>query len=547
MVVVPSSIMSETCQNLLCLSYKNLNRIEFIASFVVECDKQLAGNGSLPVEARRRISPRTSERDDALDPGICWQAITSRDARFDGRFFVGATTTGLYCRNICPVPPARQKNVRLFACAAAAEAAGFRPCKRCQPQAAPGTPAWVGTSAVVSRAFRLIMEGALNHGSVAALAGRLGLGPRHLHRLFVQHLGASPLRIAVTHRVHLASKLIEESGLAMTEVAFGSGFKSVREFNHAIRLSTGQSPREIRRAGGGPISKSMRRGLELRLPYREPFDWPSLIAFLRSTAIPGVEAISEDSYKRTIEVNGAPGVLTVRPGHGDSQLIIQLHANNYHGLAETVERVRRMFDLSADPVRIASHLCRDKKLRSLIRQRPGLRVPGVWDGFEVAVLSVLGQKLSSRNSNPLVGRFVRMFGAPVNTSVCGLTHLFPKPEILGLADLSKAGISDARSKAIRKICSPAARKELKFATAKTLEQSISRLEKTCGVDESIANYIAMRAFGEPDAFPSGEWGLRQSVSESGAILPPVQVLAMAESWRPWRAYAAMHIVAGGCR
>src|ERR1019366_7131171 len=206
---------------------------------------------------------------------ICWQAMCSRDPRFDGRFFAGARNTGLCCRNVCPVPFARPKNIFLFTCAAAAESAGFRPCKRCRPQAGPGTPAWLGTSAVVSRAFRLIMEGALNTGSVEELADRLGLGSRQLRRLFVQHLGASPLKIATTHRVHRARKLIDESGLPMTQVAFCSGFNSIREFNHAVRLSTGQSPSELRRAASALRSAGRPSGLELSLSYRQPFDWTS--------------------------------------------------------------------------------------------------------------------------------------------------------------------------------------------------------------------------------------------------------------------------------
>jgi AraC family transcriptional regulator of adaptative response / DNA-3-methyladenine glycosylase II len=365
-----------------------------------------------------------------------------------------------------------------------------------------------------------------------------------LHRLFVQHLGASPLKIAITHRIHMARKFIDESELPMTEIAFGSGFKSVREFNHAIRLSTGQSPTELRRTGRGPTPKTAQGALELRLPYRRPFDWPSMIAFLKSNAIPGIEVISEASYQRTIETGGAPGVLTVRPDRAESRLIVQLHTSNYHGLAETVERVRLMFDLNADPIQIASHLSRDRRLRGLIKQRPGLRVPGVWDGFEVAVLSVLGQKLTGNGPRPLVSRFVRMFGTRVDTQICGLTYLFPRPETLAHADLSKAGIGDECARTIQKISSTTARKQLKLATAETLEQTISRVEKVCGVDQSTANYIAMRAFGEPDAFPSWERFLRRSLSESGQIASEAQVLAMAESWRPWRAYAAMHIATG---
>lgn len=261
------------------------------------------GSAEIPVKAqhpRGEIDPLSpAETSPSLDPAICWQAIYSRDPRFDGRFFAAAKSTGLYCRNICPVPFARPKNIVLFACAAAAEAAGFRPCKRCQPQAAPGTPAWLGSSAVVSRAFRLILEGALNKGGVDQLAERLGIGSRHLRRLFVQHLGASPIKIATTQRVHLAMKLLDESQLPITKIAHYVGFKSIREFNHSMRLSAGQSPSTFRRSSGDARSVSQ-RGLELRLSYRPPFDWGHLINFLCQRAIRGVEVVSKDSYSRTI-------------------------------------------------------------------------------------------------------------------------------------------------------------------------------------------------------------------------------------------------------
>jgi len=453
---------------------------------------------------------------------------------------VGTTTTGIYCRNICPVPFARPKNIVLFACAAAAELAGFRPCKRCQAQAAPGTPAWLGTSAVVNRAFRLILEGALNEGNVTELAERMGIGPRHLRRLFVQHLGAPPLKIALTRRIHLARNLIEESGLRMTQIAFCSGFKSIRDFNHAIRLSTGQSPSKLRRAAGEAQSSARSSGLELRLPYRRPFDWSSLIAFLRRRAIPGVEFVTENSYQRTIEMDGVPGFLTVKPDKTGPRLVVSLETKGAKGLEHAVERIRRIFDLGADPVQIASHLSRDSRLRHLLKQRPGLRVPGVWDGFEAAVLAVLGQKLTSAGSKRSVTRLVKMFGTPVDSPIRGLKYLFPSPEVLARADLSKAGISNVRANILRDLASSTIRRHLTFSTLRTLEQTVCQVGAACGIDESTANYIAMRAFGEPDAFPSGEPALRRSLAGPKTIMSPAQVIELADQWRPWRAYAAMH-------
>lgn len=476
----------------------------------------------------------------AIDPEICRQAIYSRDPRFDGKFFVGTTTTGVYCRNICPVPFARPTNIVLFACAAAAEAASFRPCKRCQAQAAPGTPAWLGTSAVVNRAFRLILEGALNEGSVEELAHKLGIGSRHLRRLFVQHLGASPLQIATTQRVHLARKLVDESRLAMTQIASCSGFKSIREFNHAVRLSTGQSPTELRRAVRVGRSSARPNGLELRLPYRPPFDWESLIGFLKERAIPGVEVVTETSYQRAIEMARVPGHLTVKRDKTGSRLVVRLVTGSYEGLGQVVERIRRIFDLGADPIQIASHLSQDPSLRPLLELRPGLRVPGVWDGFEAAVLAVLGEKLTGPGPRGSVGRMVEMFGTPVDTPVAGLHYLFPRPEVLAVADLSKAGIGDARAGVLRRLARATGRRRLRFETLRTLDESVSQLATVCGIDESTASYISMRAFGEPDAFPAREARLRRSMAGPARTVSPGKAVDLANKWRPWRAYAAMH-------
>ena len=463
-----------------------------------------------------------------LDPAICWEAIYTRDPRFDGRFFAAATTTGLYCRNVCPVPFARPRNIVLFACAAAAEAAGFRPCKRCQPQAAPGTPAWIGTSAVVSRALRLILGGALNEGSVEQLADRLGLGSRQLRRLCVQHLGVSPVKIATTQRLHLARKLIYESKLPMTEIAFHSGFKSIREFNHAFRAAIGQSPSQLRLAKGASRAIAPQRGLELRLPYRTPFDWQSLLAFLEQRAIPGIERVSGNVYQRTIEIDGARGFFTAKPDETEPRLLVHLELSSYEAMPQAVERIRRIFDLGADPARIAKHLSQDPKLRPSVQLHPGLRVPGVWDGFEAAVLAVLGQTLGAPGPKRVMARLVRMFGSPIQSPVGGLNRLFPTPEALAAGDLSKAGIAQGCVPALRKLTRATVRQHLRFATPTTLDEAVAELAAVNGINESTAHYVVMRAFGEPDAFP-------------------VEGLAPAETerWRPWRAYAALHVKHGG--
>ena len=458
-----------------------------------------------------------------LQPEVCWQAVYSRDARFDGRFFAGAVTTRVYCRSICPVPFARPNNILWFASAAAAEAAGFRPCRRCRAEASPGTPAWIGTSAVISRALRLIAEGALDTGNVDELAGRVGLGSRHLRRLFVEHLGASPARIAITRRVHFARNLIEETDLPITELAGYTGFRSIRMFNHAMRATTGESPTELRRLRGISQANASLPSLVIRLAYRPPFHWTRLLAFLASRSITGVESVQSNSYRRTIEINGVNGTIDVRQDEKDRQLLVNIELPRYESLTKVVERVRRIFELGADPFQIESQLSRDAMLKPLLACHAGLRVPGIWDGFEGAVRAILGERLVEGARRTSLARLVRAYGKPARTSTPGLTHLFPAPEDLGEADLAIAGIGDKPAKAIRALARATLRGELRFEASMNLQDAIARVRVVPGISPAMAEYIAMRAFGEPDAFP---------VTAAKFPHPP-------ESWRPWRAYAAM--------
>lgn len=496
------------------------------------------GTGPHPL---RRINEIPLDGAPELDPAICWQALYSRDPRFDGRFFAGVVTTRVYCRPICPVPLRKPENVQWFPSTASAEAAGFRPCRRCRPHTSPGTPAWLGTSAVVSRALKLISDGRLDTGDVEALAERVGIGSRHLRRLFVQHLGASPVKIARTRRVHFARHLIEETSLPITKIALSSGFRSVRQFNHAVRAAFDHSPSELRLLHGSSKASDRQAGIVIHLSYRPPFDWAALVGFLTPRATPGVEVIQNDCYRRTIEVDGQPGEIEVRPDDDTPRLRVQVKLTSYEHLTAVIERVRRIFDLGADPLQIASHLSRDPRLKTLLDARPGLRVPGVWDGFELAVRAVLGQQLTVRDSSLLVARLVRNFGRPVETSVEGLTHLFPRPEVLADADLSCAGIRGACAGGIRTLARAVCKRELAFEASKTLEDTLSRLRAIRGTGERKAHYIAMRAFGEPDAFPSADLGLRRSVGNRRSPVSPAELVRLAETWRPWRAYAAMHL------
>jgi AraC family transcriptional regulator of adaptative response / DNA-3-methyladenine glycosylase II len=495
-----------------------------------------------------------------LDPTICYQALLSRDPRFDGRFFGGVVTTGVYCRPVCRVRPPKPENIRWFACAAAAEAAGFRPCRRCRPEAAPGTPAWLGSSAVVSRALRLISDGVLDETGLEELSARLGIGSRHLRRLFAEHLGVSPIAVARARRVHFAARLIQETELPVTDIAFASGFGSVRQFNHAVLSAFGQSPTQIRnRRGLKTELKQMKDawnggGLALRLPYRPPLDWAAMSSFFKQRATPGVEAVDGDCYRRTIQLNSVAGVIELRRVANEAYLLMHVWLPSYECVMQVAERVRRIFDLGADPLQIAEHLRRCPALADALAASPGLRVPGAWDGFEIAVRGALGEQTSVAGATTLAGRLVKAFGAPLpGYENLALTHLFPRPEALAEADLRGIGITEARANTIRALASSVASGELQLDASQGLGEAISRLRDIPGIDDWTANHIAMRALRETDAFPSDDLGLRRALSIGTGEKSRVsarELTKIADEWRPWRAYAAMHLwasLAGGDR
>jgi AraC family transcriptional regulator of adaptative response / DNA-3-methyladenine glycosylase II len=481
--------------------------------------------------------------DMGLDFQRCYAATQSRDARFDGRFFVAVVTTGIYCRPICPAIMPRPENIRFFVSAAAAAEAGFRPCLRCRPEASPGTPDWQGSSSTVSRALRLISEGVLDEAGVNELARRLNIGPRHLRRLFVEHLGASPIAVAQTRRNHFAKKLIDETMLPMSEVAFCAGFSSIRRFNAAMRRTYGRAPTELRRTQKQMSPTASEANLQLKLSYRPPLDWQSLIRFLQARAIPGVEAISADRYRRTVHIGEATGIIQVQPGEGAQYLLLQVPPELSRGLMQISERVRNLFDLRADPMQISSHLTQDKRMAELVQSHPGLRIPGAWDGFEIAVRAIVGQQVSVKAANTLAGRLVKAYGQPLQTAGDDeLAYLFPCPDRLADADFSATGLMPQRAEAIRGLARAVRDGHLAFGTAVGLEEAIACLTALPGVGAWTAHYIAMRALGEPDAFPSGDLALRRAAAEKkGNMLTEAQLRERAEPWRPWRAYAAMYL------
>lgn len=484
-----------------------------------------------------------------LDPAVCERARLSRDARFDGRFFIAVVTTGVYCRPICPVRPPKAQNVRFMRSAAAAEEAGFRPCLRCRPEASPGTPAWLGTSASVSRALRLIGDGALDEGSVEELAAKLGIGARHLHRLFLRHLGASPVAVAQTRRLHFAKKLLDETDLPMLDVALSSGFGSVRRFNSVVRATYDRSPSELRAASKGRrvLAPRSGEGFRVRLPFRAPLDWDSLIDFLSLRAIPGVECVDADRYRRSIALDGAVGVLEVSPVPGEDCLSLCVRMPGSQSLLRVAERVRRTFDLGADPAEISGQLAQDPLMSQLVAARPGLRVPGCWDPFELAVRAILGQQVSVRVATTLAGRLVERFGRPLEDARVGdPLRLFPTPEALCDADFRGIGLTRTREDTLRGLAEAVCGGELELDGGPDLDELVARLTRLPGIGAWTAHYVAMRGLGEPDAFPLGDLVLAKAAAGfCEAPLAAKALSARAEAWRPWRAYAAMHLWSSG--
>ena len=475
-----------------------------------------------------------------LDPDACYRALQTRDARFDGRLFVGVTSTGIYCRPICPARTAMRANTRFFASAAAAEAAGFRACLRCRPEVSPDTGAWRGASNTTARALALIEGGALDNGDVAALAERLGVGERQLRRLFAQHLGASPVQVAQTRRVLLAKQLIHDTPLSMAEVAMASGFGSVRRFNETFQRLYRRPPASLRRKSA---REPEAHALKLQLSYRPPYDWDALIGFLATRAIPGVEAAGQDRYARTIALEGALGTLAVTPA-SKHRLAVEVRFPKLTALPRILARVRRVFDLAADPALIGEHLSRDQGLAPLVAARPGLRVPGAWDGFELAVRAVLGQQITVAAARRLAGKLAQTYGEPLPEpwAAEGLTLAFPAPERLAQADLSTLGMPGARARALSSLAAAAAADPALFGPRADLETSIAKLKSLAGIGEWTAQYIAMRELREPDAFPAADVGLMRALAGPDGVRPtPAELLARAEAWRPWRAYAALHL------
>ena len=468
-----------------------------------------------------------------LDWQVCSRARLARDARFDGKFFIAVKTTGIYCRPSCRARTSNESNILYFPTAAAAAEAGFRPCLRCRPESSPGCPAWNGTQNTVSRALRLISESGLEDGGVEALAEHLGVGTRHLRRLFLKHLGASPTAVAQTRRLHFAKKLIDETALPMGQIALAAGFGCVRRFNETIRKVYQRTPTQIRRLARR-TSRQPENAYLFRLDFRPPYNWTRLLEFLAARATPGVEVVEAGRYRRSICLHGHNGFLEVWLDQQKYELAACVQFDEPRSLLFIIERARAMFDLNADWSVIAKTLRADPALARSVAAEAGLRVPGCWNGFELTVRAILGQQVSVKGATTLAGRIAEAFGerfAPTD----GLTHLFPTPEVLAGADLSRIGLTAARAQTVRSFARAVCDRRIRFEGVLDFDALRAQLCEIPGIGKWTAQYVAMRALRDPDAFPAGDLHLLRKAGASSQR----ELEQRSESWRPWRAYATM--------
>jgi len=449
--------------------------------------------------------------------------------------YTGVRTTGIYCRPGCGGRP-NAENTTAYRSAAAAEAAGLRACFQCRPYRVSDLEDWVDGPELVCRAVRLVIDGYLDLRTETELAAHIGVSARHLRRLFAEYVGATPDQVARSRRAHFARRLLDDTDLTLTDIAFAAGFGSVRQFNRTMQDTFRASPRELRARRRKADRLTADGGLTLRLPFAPPLDWPALLEWFGGRAVDGVEVVDGWTYRRTILVDGEPGVIEVSPG-GEDHLLLQAHLPYWEGLIHVVQQVRRMFGLDqAASDRLAS----DPVLAPVVASRPGLRVPGSWDGFEVGVRAILGQQVTVTGARTLAGRLVRELGTPVpGLSELGLTHTFPSAAVVADGDLSGVGLTGARITALRTFASAVRDGDVRLDGSVSLEDFVSSVVALPGLGDWTAQYLALR-LGEADAFPAGDLGLRKALA-NGEVPTAREVEARAEAWRPWRASAAIHL------
>ncbi len=497
-----------------------------------------------------------------LDADACYRAVVARDRRFDGHFFTCVRTTGVYCRPVCAARTPLRASCVFERTAAAAERGGFRPCLRCRPELAPGRVAFDTTLA--EAIFAHLQKGALDDGSMEGLAQDIGLSSRQIRRIVVDRFGVTPIEIAQTQRLLFAKKLLQETCLPITQLAYASGFRSLRRFNAAFQQHYGLAPTTLRRVGR-TVETDARPddGIALRLSYRPPLDWGTMAAYLARRGAPGVEQVVEDRgvpvYRRTVSWSGPQGPvegwLSVAPPRGrrgaaePAVLVATLSGSLLPMLMQATQRLRELLDLDADPLRIAAHLESDPLLAVDLRAAPGLRMPGAWDPFELALRAVLGQQVSVAGASTLAGRLARRFGAPIATPFAGLDRAAATAQTLAgseLDDIAAIGMPRSRAATIRVLARFAADGGLRMPPGTSCDDAIAKLVALPGIGPWTAHYVAMRALRHPDAFPAGDLGLRKAFgrlsnatgAEDPAIPSEAALDRYAQRWRPWRAYAA---------
>jgi AraC family transcriptional regulator of adaptative response / DNA-3-methyladenine glycosylase II len=485
-----------------------------------------------------------------LDHKAYYRALTAKDARFDGVFFTGVKTTGIYCRPICGVKTPRSSSCEFFSCAAAAEAAGYRPCLRCRPELAP----YALQENLAHAVWQKIAAGEMNHGSSGSalekLSTSVGLSSRQLRRVLLRYFGVGPVELAQTQRLLFAKKLLQETALPMAEIAFAAGFGSVRRFNALFVSRYGLTPSDIRRSTR--VSDVAADSITLRLAYRPPYDWCGMLRYLRDRAIPGIEAVDPSTqggiYQRSVRVGAATGWLRVAHSPDKNQLQLETASSLAPVLMPLLSRVRQQFDLDANPAVIEAHLRCDPVLANAIRERPGIRVAGAFDAFEIAVRAVLGQQISVKGATTLSGRLVSRFGEKTSTPFPSITHAFPQAALLAslsLAEIEQIGLPKARAGTIQNLARFAAQGGLHFNAGVSLAETVSRLKSIHGIGDWTAQYVALRVLRFPDAFPAGDLHLQKVMARHSKIdlassgrLTEKQLAMHANAWAPWRGYAA---------
>ena len=470
-----------------------------------------------------------------LDPDICYQALLTREARFDGCFFVGVATTGIYCRPVCPVRPPKRQNCSFFPSAAAAESAGYRPCLRCRPELAPGNSSIEANARLAHRAANLIEEGLLDELKLSQLADRLGVTDRHLRRVFRAEFGISPVQFAQTHRLLMAKRLLTDTILPITDVALASGFSSIRRFNALMKSHYRMSPITLRRQAGDSGGLDV---IKLKLGYRPPLAWEELITFLGARAIEGVESIAAGHYRRSVGLvaggHSHRGWIEVSHDHRHNTLVVRLDGALVKVISKIIAGVKHLFDLSAHPIEIAS------VLGDLAQDKPGLRVPGAFDGFETAVRAILGQQITVKAASTVASRLAGALGDPIQTPFQEISRLFPKAERIAacrVSDIGELGITSQKAASILALARAVVAGSIRLEPGADVDETVRALTNIPGIGTWTAQYVAMRALAWPDAFPYTDYGVMKAMNSTS----PAKVLTAAEKWRPWRAYAVMHL------